>query len=56
MKIRKITLKKIKLITFHTGVKSLFDRKIGSMNVLDNEQILGENSKLINVRNGKVRE
>lgn len=56
MKIKKITLKKEKSGPFYTGVKSLFDRKFGSINVLNNEQILGEQSKLVNVRNGKVRE
>ena len=55
MKIKKISLKKEKTGPFFTGVKSVFDRKIGSINVLNNEQILGEQSKLLNVRNGKVR-
>ena len=42
-------------ITFFTGVKSLKDRKIGSINLLTNTQIIAEKSKLTNVRNGKVR-
>lgn len=40
---------------FHTGVKSLIDRKIGGLNVLQNSEILGEKSKIKNMRNGKVR-
>ena len=44
-----------KTITFHTGVKSLIDRKIGGINILDNDQILIEKTKLKNMRNGKVR-
>lgn len=40
---------------FHTGVKSLFDRKIGGINVLNNTEILEEKSKIKNMRNGKVR-
>lgn len=52
MKLTKPTLKKIK---FHTGIKSIIDRKIGSINVLDNNQILHEKTKLKNMRNGKVR-
>ncbi len=55
MKIKKITLKKETTGPFYTGVKSLFDRKIGNINLLNNDQILGEHSKDINVRNGKVR-
>lgn len=55
MKIKKISLKKEKTGPFYTGVKSLFDRKIGSINFLSNEQILDEQPKLVNVRNGKVR-
>lgn len=41
--------------SFFTGVKSLIDRRIGGINFLSNEQILGEKTKLENVRNGKVR-
>ena len=41
--------------TFHTGVKAMIDRKIGGINVLDNQQILDEQSKLKNMRNGKIR-
>ena len=41
--------------SFFTGVKSLIDRRIGGINLLSNEQILGEKTKLKNVRNGKVR-
>lgn len=41
--------------SFFTGVKSLIDRRIGGINILSNEQILGEKPKLKNVRNGKVR-
>ena len=41
--------------TFHTGVKALIDRKIGGINVLNNDQILDEKSKLKNMRNGKIR-
>ena len=41
--------------SFFTGVKSLIDRRIGGINLLSNEQILGEKTKLENVRNGKVR-
>lgn len=48
----KPALKKIK---FHTGIKSIVDRKIGSINVLDNDQILHEKTKLKNMRNGKFR-
>lgn len=55
MKIAKPTLKKIKTVTFYTGVKSLIDRKIGGINVLDNAQILLEKTKIKNMRNGKVR-
>lgn len=40
---------------FHTGVKSLIDRRIGGINVLNNAQILEEKTKLDNMRNGKVR-
>ncbi len=56
MKIKKINLKKEKSGPFYTGVKSLFDRKIGSISLLNNDQILGEHSKDIIVRNGKVRD
>ena len=42
--------------SFFTGVRLLIDRKIGGINILSNEQILGEKPKLKNVRNGKVRE
>ena len=49
------TLKTAKTNRFHTGVKSLIDRKIGGINVLDNRQILDEKSKIKNLRNGKVR-
>lgn len=45
-----------KSVTFLTGVKSLFDRKIGGINLLTNHQILAEKSKLENMRNGKVRQ
>ncbi|WP_193812431.1 hypothetical protein [Kaistella flava (ex Peng et al. 2021)] len=55
MKITKPTAKNIKSIKFHTGIKSLVDRKFGGINVLDNDQILMEQSKLKNLRNGKVR-
>lgn len=55
MKITKPTSKIAKVLTFHTGVKSLIDRKIGLINVLDNEEILLEKTKLKNMRNGKVR-
>ena len=55
MKISKPTLEKIKTVTFYTGVKALIDRKIGLINVLDNDQILLEKTKLKNMRNGKVR-
>ncbi len=41
--------------TFHTGVKALVDRKIGGINVLKNQEILDEKSKLKNMRNGKIR-
>ena len=35
--------------------ETLIDRKIGLINVLDNEEILLEKTKLKNMRNGKVR-
>lgn len=41
--------------SFFTGVRLLVDRRIGAINLLSNEQILGEKPKLKNVRNGKVR-
>ena len=44
-----------KSATFLTGIKSLFDRKIGGINLLTNDQILAEKMKLENMRNGKVR-
>ena len=50
-----IPTKKAAESTFHTGVKSLIDRKIGGINVLNNDQILDEKSKLKNMRNGKIR-
>lgn len=55
MNTTKPTLNISKSIKFHTGVKSLIDRKIGSINVLNNTQILVEKTKLKNMRNGKVR-
>lgn len=42
-------------VKFHTGVKALIDRKIGGINVLKNDEILEEQTKLKNMRNGKVR-
>lgn len=55
MKLPKPTFKNTKTITFYTGIKSLIDRKIGGINILQNDQILLEQTKLKNVRNGKVR-
>lgn len=49
------TKKTAESTTFHTGVKALVDRKIGGLNVLNNDQILDEKSKLKNMRNGKIR-
>ncbi len=46
---------KKKLIIFHTGVGLLVDRKIGSINLLSNEQIMYEKTKIKNMRNGKIR-
>jgi hypothetical protein len=42
-------------IQFHTGVKCLVDRKIGSINILSNQEMAEEQPKLKNVRNGKIR-
>ena len=44
-----------KVIVFHTGVGSLVDRKIGSINLLSNDQIMLEKTKIKNMRNGKIR-
>lgn len=40
---------------FYTGVRSLIDRRIGSINMLSIHEILKEKAKLNNIRNGKVR-
>ena len=42
-------------INFFTGIKAKKDRKIVSLTMLTNTQILAEKIKMTNLRNGKVR-
>ncbi|UBB90388.1 hypothetical protein J4771_03260 [Candidatus Kaistella beijingensis] len=55
MKNKDKILKTKSTTTFHTGVATAIDRKIGVLGLLTNSQIFTEKSKLKNMRNGKVR-
>ena len=41
---------------FHTGITSAIDRSIDAFGLLSISQIMGEKTKLKNLRNGKVRQ